>query len=135
MIQDAHPMRTGFPDSYVALFKIDVVVAATTWNVNMDRFPSGFGGQSAANVQSRTGVGVGSITFPPGMRVRGAQAQVSPPTAAAASYRTANVCNINEAAGTAQIMITDGGLLGASPALADPVVNSIIWAELDLETV
>jgi hypothetical protein len=131
VIQDAHPMRSGVPDCYVALYKIDVVVAASTWTVNSDRFPSGFG--AGSNVFGSTGVA--NIVFPPGMKVRGAQAQVSPPTAAAASYRTANVCNINEAAGTAQIMITDGGLLGASPALANPLINSIIWAELDLETV
>jgi hypothetical protein len=130
MIQDAHPMRSGVPDCYVAKYKIDVVVAAATWTVNMDRFPSGFGAPGAGqNAFSATGIGL--ITFPPGMKVRNAHASVSAPTTTVADQRCADVVAINEAAGTASIAISDR----AVPALANPVINSIIWVELTLETV
>lgn len=137
MIQDAHPIRSGIPDHYAAKYRIDVIVAATTWNVNMERFPSGFGGQSASNVQARTGVGLGLITFPAGMRVRGAKAGYSAPSSADASQRTVHVSTINEAAGTATLTIKDD-----TGAVAEPVAptsatsfDSTIWVELDLETV
>ena len=127
MIQDAHPMRSGVPDSYDALYKIDVVVAASTWTVNSDRLPSGFG--AGTNVFSATGIA--NIVFPAGMKVRCANAGVSAPTTTVGDQRSAEVVNINEAAGTAQIAITDR----ATPSLANPVINSIIWARLTLETV
>lgn len=127
MIQDAHPLRTGVPDGYEALYKIDVVVAASTWTVNADRLPSGFG--AGSNVFSATGIA--NIVFPAGMKVRDARASVSPPTTTVGDQRSADVVNINESAGTAQIAITDR----AVPALANPVINSIIWVQLTLETV
>jgi hypothetical protein len=131
MIQDAHPVRSGIPDHYKAIYKIDVVVAASTWTINGERLPSGF--NAGGNAFSSTGVA--AIVFPAGYKVRGAKAMVAAPTAAVASYRTAHVAAISEANGTANVVITDGGLGGASPALANPIVNSIIFVELDLESV
>ncbi len=131
MIQDAHPVRSGIPDHYKAIYKIDVVVAATTWTINGDRLPSGF--NAGGNAFSSTGIA--ALVFPAGYRVRGAKASVHAPTTAVASQRSANVAAINETNGTANVVITDMGLLTASPALANPVINSIIFVELDLESV
>jgi hypothetical protein len=131
VIQDAHPVRSGIPDHYKAIYKIDVVVAATTWTINGERLPSGFNaGGNAFSAQ-----GIGNLVFPAGYKVRGAKAIVVPPTTAVGSYRTAHVAAISETNGTANVVITDGGLLGASPILQNPVVNSIIFVELDLESV
>lgn len=129
MIQDAHPVRSGIPDCYQAKYKIDVVVAATTWTVNMERFPSGFGAPGA-NQNAFSATGVGLILFPPGMKLRGSKASVQTPGVTAAEQRDAAVCNVSESAGTASIVITDR----AAPTLANPVINSVIWVELDLET-
>jgi hypothetical protein len=140
MIADAHPMRSGVPDCYRALYRIEVLVAATTWNVNLERFPSGFTGANvaAAPQQVRTGAGLGTITFPAGMRVRGANANYSPPSNADASQRTVHVCDIDETLGTALLVLKDD-----TGAIADPVAptalpapnDSWILVELTLETV
>jgi hypothetical protein len=127
MIQDAHPIRSGIPDHYKANYKIAVTVAASTWTVNDERMPSGFG--AGTNVFSATGIA--NLIFPAGQKVRGARASVAAPTAVIGSARHAQVTTINETLGTCQVMITDL----AVPALANPIVDSIIFVELDLETV
>lgn len=137
MIQDASPIRCGVPDAYSALYKIDVLVAATTWNVNLERLPSGFTGANVAGAptQVRTGTGIGVITFPAGMRVRGYNANYSPPSNADASQRTVHLAAINETLGTAAVILENAG------TTADPVAptsatsfDSTIWVELTLES-
>jgi hypothetical protein len=127
MIQDAHPVRSGVPDHYKALYKIAVTVAASTWTVSDERMPSGFG--AGSNVFGSTGIA--NLVFPAGQKVRGANAHIAAPTAVIGSARLAQVCNINEAAGTCQVMVYDA----ATPSLANPIVNSTMFVELDLETV
>lgn len=141
MIQDAHPLRSGTPDGYDALYRIEVLVNNTTWNVNRDRLPSGFTG---ANVspnpeQVRTGPGLGTITFPSGMKVRHAVASVSGPAGVdAAGQRQAFVTDIDETAGTARIVITTApGVISdpVNPTAAPAPNDSWIMVRLTLETV
>jgi|SRR4051812_13874420 hypothetical protein len=127
MIQDAHPMRSGVPDCYVAKYKIDVVVAATTWTLNSERLPSGF--NAGGNVFISTGRA--DLVFPAGMKVRGARAMVDNKAVTAAGQLDATLVNINEAAGTCSLIVTDR----ATPTLANPTAGSVIYAELDLESV
>lgn len=130
MIQDAHPMRSGVPDCYRALYKIDIVSSGVTHTVNMERFPSGFGGV-AGGTNAFVSTGRMDITYPPGMRVRGAQASVDSKLLTAAQFN-AEVVNVNETAGTASIIVTDST---ATPALANPATGAVVYAELVLETV
>lgn len=127
MIQDAHPMRSGVPDCYVAKYKIDVVVAATTWTLNGERLPSGF--NAGGNVFISTGRA--DIVFPPGLKVRGARAMVDNKAVTAVAQLDATWANINETAGTASLIITDK----ATPTLANPTAGGVIYAELDLESI
>jgi hypothetical protein len=132
MIQDAHPLRSGMPDGYVALYEIDIVVAATTWTVNQERLPSGFGGATAGSSNAFSATGVGALTFPAGMKVRGAKGNVDSDSIVAANQFHCFVTNINEAAGTCNFVITT---TGAPTVLANPTLNSTVYVELDLETV
>lgn len=131
MIQDAHPVRSGVPDCYQAKYKIDVVAAASNWTVNTERLPPGFSGQTPTNPQVRTGTGVGTITFPAGYRVRSSDIHVEAKVVTGANNFHAFLNNINEAAGTANVVIT----AIATSTLTDPTTGAVIWAELDLETV
>lgn len=131
MIQDAHPLRSGIPDGYSAFYKIDVTVAASTWTVDKARFPSGFGGGTAAGDNAFAGTGVGVISWPAGLKVRGSKVAVDS-RGATGTQVLGWVTNINETTGTANIVFTST----AAPAtLANPPVNSVIYIELDLETV
>lgn len=140
MIQDASPVRDGVPDSYLAHYRIEVLVAATTWNVNLERFPSGFTGAGVAPnpQQVRTGVGLGTIRFPAGMKVRMANAGYSAPDNVLANQRQAFVSDIDEAAGTALIVIATAAGVASDPVAptAAPAPNdSWIWVDLTLEAV
>lgn len=130
MIQDAHPVRSGVPDCYRALYKIDIVSAGATWTVNMERFPSGFGGAGAAQ-NAFVSLGRGDVVFPPGMRVRGATAELDNKAVTAATQFDVNWANINETLGTASLIVTDR----ATPTLQNPTNGSVIYAVLELETV
>ena len=130
MIQDAHPLRSGMPDGYVALYEIDIVVAATTWAVNQERFPSGFGGLAGSS-NAFQATGVGALTFPAGMKVRGAKGNVDSDAITGAQFHCF-VTNINEAAGTCNFVITT---TGTPTVLANPTLNATVYVELDLETV
>lgn len=135
MIQDAHPVRSGVPDCYQAKYKIDIVAAASNWAVSVDRFPSGFGGvvNGAGQLTQNAFVstGLGRITFPAGMRVRSSDIHVEAKVQTGAGNFHAFLNNINEAAGTADIVVT----AIATSTLTNPTTGAVIWAELDLETV
>lgn len=140
MIQDASPVRDGVPDSYLAHYRIEVLVAATTWNVNLERLPSGFTGAgiSPNPQQVRTGVGLGTIRFPAGFKVRMAKAGYSAPDNTLANQRQVYVTDIDEAAGTALIVVAT--VAGAASEPRDPTAlpapnDSWIWVDLTLETV
>lgn len=130
MIQDAHPMRSGVPDCYRALYKIDIVVAATTWTINQERLPSGFGGVSGGS-NARSNTGLAALTFPAGMRVRGVNCALESDVVTGAGNFHTFPANINEAAGTMNVIITTV----ATATLADPTLNATLWVELTLETV
>lgn len=132
MIQDASPMRSGVPDLYVALYKIDIVSSGVTHNVNLERFPSGFGGILPGSQQAFVSAGRMDVSFPIGMKVRGANVNVDAKAVTAAGQVLAWVDNINEALGTASIITT---LNSAPTVLANPPTNSVVYLELDLETV
>lgn len=141
MIQDASIIRDGVPDSYKAYYRIEVLAVTGPWNLNKDRVPSGFNGAGAVagGFDVRTGVGLGAITFPAGFKVRCAKAGYSSPAAVnAANQRQVFVSDIDEAAGTAALVVTT-----AAGVISDPLAptalpapnDSWIWVELTLETV
>lgn len=132
MIQDAHPLRSGLPDGYQAKYKIDIVTAASTWTVNMERFPSGFGGATALTTNAFAAPGRGTLTFPAGMRVRGFKAACDHKNVANGTQVLVFPGNINETTGTLDILTT---LTTAASTLANPTAGDVIWVELDLETV
>jgi hypothetical protein len=137
MLQDMFPLRSGVPDGVELLLKINVTVAATTWLLDTDRLQPGVVSGPAAvtpgglNVFAATGIA--SIQIPTGYKVRHARVSVSAPTTTVADQRSADwtFSTALELAGAFGIAITDR----AVPALANPVVNSVIWAALTLETV
>lgn len=142
MIQDASPVRDGVPDSYRAYYRIEVQAAAGPWNLNLERLPSGFSGNGtgpANGVNVRTGVGLGAIRFPSGMKVRMAHASVSSPTGVdAAGQRQAFVTDIDDVNGTALVVVTTAPGVISDPVAptALPALNdSWILVELTLETV
>lgn len=119
-------MRSGVPDCYVAKYKIDIVSAAATWTVNNERLPSGFGAGSNVFVST----GRADLVFPAGMKVRGARGAVDNKAVTAAAQLDVFPANINEAAGTLSLIVTDG----ATPTLTNPSTGSVIYFELDLES-
>lgn len=138
MIQDAHPLRSGVPDGYEALYRIEVTAGSSSWLVNVDRLPSGFSGAGVAGNerQVRTGVGLGTITFPPGTKVRGAVGCYSCPNNTLANQRQVFVTDIDEAAGNAKLVLATPA--GAAGDPADPTASandSWIFVKLSLETV
>lgn len=132
MIQDAHPVRSGVPDGYRALYKIDIVAAAATWTVNQERLPSGFEGATANSNNAFVATGRGTIRFPAGMRVRGVQVCVDHKNNANGTQVLAFPGNVNETLGTMDILTT---LTTAPSTLANPTNGDVIYAELMLETV
>lgn len=122
MIQDAFPVRSGIPDHYLAKLKIDVA-AGPVYVLDQTRLPPN------QFTVTRTGVGAGNVTFPPGMKVKGTGGTVDSKLVTAAQF-DAWLTNINEAAGTCNIVI-----VSVAGALADPAVGAVIYADLDLETV
>lgn len=131
MIQDAHPLRSGIPDGYQAKYKIDIVVAATTWTINTERMPSGFSGVSAASFNARSNTGLALLNFPAGQRVRGVKCHLESKVVTGAGNFHTFPANINETAGTMNVIITTV----ATATLADPTAGTVLWVELDLETV
>lgn len=134
MIQDAHPVRSGVPDLYQAKYKIDIVAAAATWTVNLERFPSGFGGttQSPPTSNAFLATGQGRLTFPPTMKVRGAKGWCDHKNVANGTQVLVFPGNVNEANGTIDILTT---LTTAPSTLANPTNGDVIYVDLDLETV
>lgn len=136
MMQDAYPLRSGVPDGFDLLLKITVAVAASSWLLDTERLSPGVVSGAAAvtpgglNVFAATGIA--SIAIPSGYRVRHASASVSAPTSTVADQRDASFTfsTALETAGQLGLIITDR----ATPSLANPVVNSTIWARLTLET-
>lgn len=139
MIQDAHPLRSGSPDGYMVLYKIECLAPTGPWNIVTERMPSGFSGTSATSFNVRAATGLGLIRFPPGFRVRGAKGSFSAPDNAIANMRNVFVTDVDEVAGTAAIgLAANNGAAFADPPAptAAPAPNdSIIFVELDLETV
>jgi hypothetical protein len=137
MLQDMFPLRSNIPDGVELLLKINVTVAASTWLLETDRLHPGVVSGPAAvtpgglNVFAATGVA--SIQIPTGYKVKNARVTVAAPTAVAADQRSADWTwsAAQELSGAFGIAITDR----AVPALANPVVNSVIWAALTLETI
>jgi hypothetical protein len=123
VIQDASPQRCNCPDAYTFYGKADVV-AGPLYTQNTERVPN------SAFTITRTGVGVATLGFPAGQKVRGVSAAVDSKLATAAQF-DAYVTNINESAGTANLVIDSAG----AAALADPATGAVIYWQLELETV
>src|SRR5262245_618342 len=134
MIQDAHPIRSGIPDCYVARYKIDIVVAATTWTVNTERFPSGFGGttQSPPSTNAFVATGQGRLTYPPGMRVRGVQICCDHKNVANGTQVLTFPGNVNETNGKVDFLTT---LTTEPSTLANPSAGDVVYVDVTLETV
>lgn len=134
MIQDSHPVRAGIPDHYKALYKIDIVAAAATWTVNMDRLPSGFGGLTGSplNTNAFAATGRGTLSFPQGLKVRGVKAHCDHKNIANGTQVLVFPANIDETAGSMAILTT---LTTAPATLANPTNGDVIYVELDLESV
>lgn len=142
MIADAHPVRSGVPDCYVARLRVNVVVLNSNWTLDTDRLPSGFSADgaltgAAGQTNVRNGVGIGGLLIPAGMRVRGVQTNYTNPTLAAASFREVQVAALNETTGRLQFQV-----LNAAGAQTDPVAptsttsnDSCIWIDITLETI
>lgn len=131
MIQDAHPLRSGIPDGYVAKYEIDIVAAGVTHTLNQERLPSGFTGVGGTS-NTFAGTGLNQIRFPPGMKVRGATVVVDRRNTVAANQINSWVANIDEVNGAAVVVTT---INSAPTALADPPTGAVIYVSLDLETV
>lgn len=136
MIQDAHPVRSGIPDGYKALYKITSVVAASNWAIDQDRLPSGFGGVRDPNTGLPTAnafvsTGRGRISYPQGMRVRGIQICADRKlTSGTIAIIQPTLVNFVDGQTDFLYVITS-----APTVLANPNVGEDIFVEVMLETV
>lgn len=124
MIQDASPLRCGIPDGYDAYYKLDVA-AGPVYNLDMRRLPSGF-------LATRNAAGLIDVTFPTCFAVRwqGGGVDTKTNVVGVANQLDLYPVNINPAAGTMQIRITDHN---NPPAAADPAVGSEIHFSFTME--
>jgi len=125
MIQDAHPLRSGLPDGYIAWYKL-TVSAGPVYTLDTARLPSGF-------TATRNAAGLIDVTFPTGFNARwnGGGVDTKTNVVGVANQLDVYPVNINAAAGTMQVRITDHN---NPPAAADPAVGSDIHFSIALET-
>lgn len=117
-------MRSPVPDGVKFPYKCDVVATTGPWTLNTERIPNG------QFTLARTGVGIASGTFPAGTKVRMAHANVDSKVVTNVQY-DAHVVNVNETAGTFQVVC----VRGSDGAVADPLTGSVLYAELTLEAI
>lgn len=132
MIQDASPIRSGIPDHYRAVYKITVVNAANDWQLDQSRLPSGFSGRTPGSSQCALGsAGRGRITLPTGLIVRGVSAHADR-FSVTGTQQNVFLGTINLVDGVIDFMLTP---TTAPSTLTDPLVGTVIYIGLDLETV
>jgi hypothetical protein len=124
MIQDCHPLRSFVADGVDADYKADVVATTGPWTLNTERIPNG------QFTLARSGVGIANGTFPSGTKVRGARANVDSKVVTNVQY-DAHVVNINETAGTFQVVC----VRGSDGVVADPLTGSVLYVSLRLEAI